>query len=76
MLSLAWRDLSSWLLSPLGYVIAAGFAIMAGRMFIASMAQLTAIRPDNPLAVQPLASFLASDFFAVTLLIRISRQFQ
>ena len=72
VLSLAWRELSSWLLNPLGYVIAAGFAIMAGRMFIASMAQLTAIRPDNPLAIQPLASFFASDFFAVALLILVA----
>ena len=58
VLSLAWRELSSWLLSPLGYVVAAGFAIMAGRMFVVSMAQLTEMRPDNPLAIQPLASFL------------------
>ncbi|NIA06345.1 MAG: ABC transporter permease [Actinobacteria bacterium] len=69
VLTLAWRELKSWLLHPMGYVVAAGFAVMSGRMFIASMSELTAIRPDNPLAIQPLATFLASDFFAVALLI-------
>ena len=69
VLAMAWRELKSWLLHPMGYVVAAGFAVMAGRMFIASMSELTAIRPDNPLAIQPLATFLASEFFAVTLLI-------
>ena len=47
ILTLAWRELSSWLLSPLGYVVAAGFAIMAGRMFVVSMAELTAMRPGR-----------------------------
>ena len=72
ILSLAWRELSSWLLSPMGYVVAAGFAIMAGRMFVASMAELGEMRPDNPMAVQPLASFMGSNFFAVALLILVA----
>jgi len=51
VLTLAWRELKSWLLHTMGYVVAVGFAIMAGRMFVASMAELTAMRPDNPLAI-------------------------
>ena len=72
VLTLARRELNSWLLGPMGYVVAAGFAIMAGRMFVASMAELGQMRPDNPMAIQPLASFVASNFFAVALLILVA----
>ena len=72
VLAMAWRELKSWLLNPMGYVVAAGFAVMAGRMFVASLAELTAMRPDNPLAIQPLATFLASDFFAAALLVLVA----